>query len=116
MCTTHWFNDAGGLGARRHVGLARGRAPGELGLDGVRYTLPLPALGEGDVTGKRDIDQLEGGRYEVKVVGYPLDGILGDVVSKKGPARQRAVNLPEDLMNGMGFPLVASLAATNLSK
>lgn len=88
-------DDAVGRRAGGHVGLAGGGAPRELGLDGVGRALAPPALGPGHVHGQRDVDELEGRRDQVEVVGDALDGRLRDVITKKGAARQRAVDLPE---------------------
>lgn len=88
-------DDAGGRRAGGHVGLAGRGAAGELGLDGVGRALAAPALGPGHVHGQRDVDELEGRRDQVEVVGDALDGRLRDVVAEEGAARQRAVDLAE---------------------
>lgn len=70
--------------AGRHFGLGGGGAAGELGVHGVGGALAAPGLGEWNVHGEGNINELEGRRGEVEVVGDFLDGRGRDVVAEEG--------------------------------
>lgn len=98
------IHDTSRFSTRGHVDLARRGTSRKLLDDSVSNPLPAPRLSERDIQRPRDIDQLQRGGNEIEVIGNLLDGVLRDVVTEKGPARQRTVDLPEQPHKGHWLP------------
>ena len=109
-------HDAGRLSTRGHIDFTGGSTTCKLGNNSVRNALAPPALGEGDVDGEGNVDQLERRSDEVKVVRNLLDRIRGDVVSEKRPARQRTVDLTEPAHERHGLTPVGLARGDKLVK